>query len=51
MKIEWNRVTWYSALLALILFPIVFYAGFRIGELKALSEGSGSSSVRTSAVK
>jgi membrane-bound inhibitor of C-type lysozyme len=32
MKIEWNRVTWYSKLLAVILFVLVFYFGFSLGK-------------------
>jgi len=32
MKIEWNKVTWYSKLLAVILFVLVFYFGFSLGK-------------------
>lgn len=31
MNIEWNKVTWYSKLLAVILFVIIFCAGFYFG--------------------
>jgi membrane-bound inhibitor of C-type lysozyme len=31
MKIEWNKVTWYSKLVAVVLFVGVFYLGFYIG--------------------
>ncbi len=31
MKIEWNKVTWYSKLLALILFVVLPFAGFYFG--------------------
>ncbi|HEY4512978.1 MAG TPA: DUF3298 domain-containing protein [Candidatus Paceibacterota bacterium] len=34
MVIEWNKVTWYSKLLAVILFVLVFYIGFNLGEKK-----------------
>jgi len=33
MKIEWNKVTWYSKLLAVILFLVVLALGFYIGAL------------------
>jgi membrane-bound inhibitor of C-type lysozyme len=32
MKIEWNKVTWYSKLLAVILFVLVFWGGFSLGK-------------------
>ena len=32
MKIEWNKVTWYSKLLAVILFVLTFYIGFGLGK-------------------
>jgi membrane-bound inhibitor of C-type lysozyme len=32
MKIEWNKVTWYSKLLAVILFVAVFCVGFNLGK-------------------
>lgn len=31
MTIEWNKVTWYSKLLALILLVLTFYLGIRFG--------------------
>ena len=31
MHIEWNKVTWYSKLLAAILFIVVLYVGFVLG--------------------
>lgn len=31
MPIIWNRVTWYSKLLALFLLILVFYLGFILG--------------------
>ena len=34
MKIEFNKVTWYSKLLAVILFVSTFFVGFIIGERK-----------------
>lgn len=34
MPIEWNKVTWYSKLIAVILFVAVFYVGFRLGTMK-----------------
>ncbi len=35
MTIEWNKVTWYSKLLAVIIFVATFYIGFQLGEKKA----------------
>jgi len=32
MKIEWNKVTWYSKLMAVILFTATFYLGFNLGK-------------------
>jgi hypothetical protein len=32
MKIEWNKVTWYSTLLAVILFILTFCIGFDLGK-------------------
>lgn len=31
MKIEWNRVTWYSKLIAVIVFVGTFFVGFWLG--------------------
>jgi hypothetical protein len=31
MTIEWNKVTWYSKILAAVLFVIVFFIGFILG--------------------
>jgi hypothetical protein len=31
MKIEWNKVTWYSKLAAVILFTATLYWGFCLG--------------------
>jgi len=36
MKIEWNKVTWYSKLLAVILFLLTFYIGFKFGQINAV---------------
>lgn len=32
MRIQWNKVTWYSKLVAAVLFLAVFWLGFWIGE-------------------
>ena len=32
--IEWNKVTWYSKFLAVVLFVLTFYVGFVLGEKK-----------------
>jgi len=32
MTLEWNKVTWYSKLLAVILFVLTFYIGFNLGK-------------------
>ena len=32
MKIEWNKVTWYSKVVAVVLFVATFYVGFYLGE-------------------
>jgi hypothetical protein len=34
MKIWWNKVTWYSKVFAIILFVVVFYVGFNLGQQK-----------------
>jgi len=34
MKIEWNKVTWYSKLIAVVIFVLTFYIGFNLGEQK-----------------
>jgi hypothetical protein len=31
MTIEWNKVTWYSKILAVVLFVAVFFTGFILG--------------------
>src|ERR1035437_2528883 len=31
MTIEWNKVTWYSMLIAVIVFVLTFYVGFSLG--------------------
>jgi hypothetical protein len=36
MKIEWNRVTWYSKLLAVLLFVATFALGFTLGSMNAV---------------
>ena len=35
MAIEWNKVTWYSKITAVILFVGVFYLGYWLGTQKA----------------
>jgi len=35
MNIEWNKVTWYSKLLAVVLFVLTFYIGFNLGKESA----------------
>ena len=32
MKIEWNKVTWYSKLIAVIVFVATFFVGFYLGK-------------------
>lgn len=32
MNIEWNKVTWYSKILAVIVFLLTFYVGFVLGQ-------------------
>ncbi|MEI7765119.1 MAG: hypothetical protein WCI93_00870 [bacterium] len=34
MKIEWNKVTWYSKIFAVILFVLVFCLGFYFGKIQ-----------------
>jgi membrane-bound inhibitor of C-type lysozyme len=47
-KIEWNRVTWYSKLLAVFVFLGTFYVAFTIGrEYQALQDQSAPQSVPT----
>jgi hypothetical protein len=31
--IQWNKVTWYSKLVAVILFVAVFFLGFHLGKM------------------
>lgn len=31
MKIVWNKVTWYSKLIAVVLFVCTFFLGFWLG--------------------
>lgn len=31
MHIEWNKVTWYSKLLAVLVFLVTFFLGFEVG--------------------
>ncbi len=33
MNIEWNRVTWYSKVLAILVFGATFFVGFKLGSL------------------
>ncbi|MEI6057660.1 MAG: MliC family protein [bacterium] len=41
IKIEWNKVTWYSKLLAVFVFLGTFYYGFNVGrEYQALKDQS-----------
>lgn len=35
MTIEWNKVTWYSKLFAVIVFVVTFFLGFWFGTMKA----------------
>jgi hypothetical protein len=34
MAVEWNKVTWYSKLVAVILFVLTFYIGYKLGAKK-----------------
>jgi hypothetical protein len=34
MSIKWDKVTWYSKLLAVVLAVIIFYVGFNLGQKK-----------------
>ncbi len=34
MSIQWNKVTWYSKLLAVVLAVLIFYVGFYLGQEK-----------------
>jgi hypothetical protein len=34
MKIIWNKVTWYSKLIAVLVFVGVFFLGFKLGMVK-----------------
>ena len=50
MNIEWNKVTWYSKLLALILFSLTFFIGFNLGkeyaEIKQENEANQSIDIK-----
>ena len=39
MAVQWNKVTWYSKLLAVILFVLTFYIGFCLGSLWGEQKG------------
>ena len=46
MKIEYNKVTWYSKLAAVILFLITFYIAFYAGaQFQALKDQTPDTSV------
>jgi hypothetical protein len=30
-KIKWNKVTWYSKLVAIVVFVVTFFLGFNLG--------------------
>jgi len=32
MSIQWNKVTWYSKLIAVVIFVAVFFLGFYLGQ-------------------
>ncbi len=36
MDIEWTKVTWYSEVIAFILFVAIFFVGVRIGQFKSM---------------
>lgn len=40
MSIEWRRVTWYSQVIAIVLFVFVFFLGFGLGSIYG-SKGEG----------
>ena len=42
---EWNRVTWYSQLLAIVLPLIIFGLGFWLGEKKGMDAGMAAAGV------
>ena len=37
MKIQWNKVTWYSKLLAIIIFVATFFVGFILGKINGIN--------------
>ena len=39
MKIQWNKVTWYSKLLAVILFVTAFFVGYILGNQNSRIKG------------
>ncbi len=39
MRIKWNEVTWYSKILAIILFVGVFWLGFYLGQKYGFTQG------------
>lgn len=49
-EIEWNKVTWYSKLLAVILFVAVFFLGFYLGaefgKINSMFENSSGSNFK-----
>ncbi len=46
MKIEWNRVTWYSKLIAIVVFGITFFIAFKLGTI----DGSATQTIIDSAI-
>jgi len=41
MKIQWNRVTWYSQTAAVVIFVGVFFLGFWLGQVYNEAKGGG----------
>ena len=51
MNIEWNKVTWYSKLIAVVLFVLTFYIGFKLGQEQGELSASTKNTTESSATK
>jgi len=49
MHIEWNKVTWYSKLVAIIVFVATFYIAYELGVISGSATQSALDAQRLSA--
>jgi hypothetical protein len=48
MYIEWTKVTWYSEVIAFILFVAIFFVGVRVGQFRAMVDRRVDSMIQAS---